>query len=194
MHTCEFLPWSFHYQDFEPCCIWDQEKRACEKQNMLIDALWNRFWSLDRWNVFPYNHWRLLTVALDRRDRTFSISAIAIADDRLIAEKCFHIIADDRWQRFQRSGDHMETTGHQEYVTLWGYLPIFWNLSRYEFYHYQFSDNSVYGIKKAFLLAYSVSSRPDAILSSQFYTRKKKKTRKKGYVPSIFVFLLRSTL
>ena len=32
-----------------------------------------------------------------------------IADDRPIAEKCFHIITDNRWQRFQRSGDHMET-------------------------------------------------------------------------------------
>ena len=43
----------------------------------------------------------LLTIA----ELELSISAIAIADDCPIAEKYFHIIADDRWQHFQRSGD-----------------------------------------------------------------------------------------
>ena len=37
-----------------------------------------------------------------------------IADDGPIAEKCFHIIADDhdRWQYFQRSGDRERSYGN----------------------------------------------------------------------------------
>ena len=31
------------------------------------------------------------------------VGSFTIADDHLITEKCFHIIADDRWQDFQRS-------------------------------------------------------------------------------------------
>ena len=34
------------------------------------------------------------------------------AHDRPIAEKCFHIIADDRWQYFQRSGDRERSYGN----------------------------------------------------------------------------------
>ena len=98
MRTCEFLPWSFHYQDFEPCCIWVQEKCACDTQNMLIYALWNRFRSLGRWNVFPYNRWRSLTVAHDRWDRTISISAIAIADDRWRSPDRWKVFPYNRWR------------------------------------------------------------------------------------------------
>ena len=35
-----------------------------------------------------------------------------IADDRPIAEKCFHVIADDRWQYFQRYGDRERAYGN----------------------------------------------------------------------------------
>ena len=41
-----------------------------------------------------------------------------IAHDRRIAEKCFHIIADDHWQYFQKSSDRERSYGNQALVFL----------------------------------------------------------------------------
>ena len=54
--------------------------------------------ALDRWLVFPYNR------------TTFSISAIAIAVNRRIAENCFHIIGQDRRRSPAIVCDYMETS------------------------------------------------------------------------------------
>ena len=62
-----------------------------------MEAL-NRRIALDRWLVFPYNR------------ATFSISAIAIAVNHRIAEKCFHIIGQDRRRSPAIVCDYMETS------------------------------------------------------------------------------------
>ena len=64
------------------------------------------------YQIIADNHSRLFTIAEIELFLCQQSQSLTIADDCRISERCFHIMADDRCQHFQRSDDRERSYGN----------------------------------------------------------------------------------